>query len=164
MGRDLQRIPREERGERLPYIRPFTAREGALKRRQSELNPTALQVWSRAVAKKKQLNLQRLEEARIALFSRWSSATLAWNREETGSGFQPPSATFYTQLLVSSLLPLHISNPANSGDGESPAICRMHRSLIGSACLLQWAPEMDVSACDVSYSQFWLVLCMPPAY
>ena len=46
------------------------------------------------------LNLQRLEEARIALFSKWSSAVLAWNREETRAGYQWPSVTFYTQLLV----------------------------------------------------------------
>ena len=44
--------------------------------------------------------MQRLEEARIALFSRWSSATLAWNREETRNGLQPPSVGFYTELLV----------------------------------------------------------------
>ena len=41
-----------------------------------------------------------MEEARIALFSKWSSAVLAWNREETGSGYQRPSSTFYTQVLV----------------------------------------------------------------
>lgn len=45
--------------------------------------------------------LQRLEEARIALFSKWSSAALAWNREETASGLLPPSPAFYAHVLVS---------------------------------------------------------------
>ena len=43
--------------------------------------------------------LKRLEEARVSLFSQWTSAVLAWNREETHS-LQPPTTAFWNNLLV----------------------------------------------------------------
>lgn len=44
--------------------------------------------------------VRRQEEARVALFSDWSSALYAWNKEETGVGLTPPSTTFWKQVLV----------------------------------------------------------------
>lgn len=48
--------------------------------------------------------MQRLEEAKIAMFSKWSSGQLAWNREETAKGLTPPSEQFYVQVLVCFLM------------------------------------------------------------
>lgn len=55
---------------------------------------------------------RRQEEARAAMFSHWSSAAYAWNKEETGGGVQPPSPDFWTSLLVGCCITL--SRPVHS--------------------------------------------------
>ena len=54
------------------------------------------------------VRLRRMEENRVAIFSQWTRAVLAWNKEEMATqSLQPPTQQFWSRLLVWFLSMVH---------------------------------------------------------
>ena len=73
------------------------------------------------------VRLRRMEENRVAIFSQWTRAVLAWNKEEMATqSLQPPTQQFWGSLLVGFLCMVHFHYILDQ-DPTSKGLCLLSR-------------------------------------